>query len=265
MLVVAAALLLTGPDFPSYRARFVDMHDARLGGRNSVADAAADLSLVGYTYDAMIDVIPAYRLCILGGKPCGMEEQNSEGDPKKQLWPFRILGKDSVLAQVGDYPIYENGRAGAPYVRARRSGNALRVVGRFPSPTLPKTRVLPFVGKRSGIPVQPWALHEVKRLSTAGYENHSDIAEAAGPGGLAYVNYTYYPITPGYEVCMHDAEQVIPAVRRGNAYRLVQERIVGSARYQLDEIVWASKEGWLVARAQRDGRVGYLWLFPVRK
>jgi len=260
MLSLFAAIAIANPPhWPRYQAKFVDLSAVEYNKNFVVYDAKPDLSIAGYTYVAMIDVAPASPLTVIGGIPRSMWKQSGASE-EKTYWAYRILGRNRIAAFYANYPSLDRPREGK-WVLLKTRGEKL--VSPSPSRPLPCVQAIRKFDQFTPMGKVPGCLlPEVKRRSTAGYEDRCDIAATAMGQGFELANVTFYPITPGYDTCMHDAEQQSAYVRAGSTYRSLTE-CFSAKGYELQEIVWASKQGWLVVDAKYNGRAGLVWLTPV--
>jgi len=257
--LLAALVIARTPSWPRYEARFVDLSKYIFNSNIQVFDARPEGSIAGYSYMAMVDVAPAAPLGILRGVPCGMRSE-AVADSDRVLWPYRVLSNDLMAAFLSSYPSFEDPRSGK-YVVAKASGPKLiKTSGHAPPPSAPSG--LKYKNQANHTTVPNWLLPEVKRNSSAGYEDRWDMVEIATPLPYRILDVTYYPVTPGYEVCMHDAEKHLTVIQVGGQYRPLRDCVAGGSSYDLRQIVWLSKDGWMVIDAYRDNRHGLVWLTP---
>jgi len=264
---VALSLLLDPSGFPRYNAKFVGVPDG-LYSHVELYDARPDLSAIGYCYSRMIDVNPSSSVVILHGRQAYGEWQSHKGGTPSKLIGYRFSGYDTLYAAASDSTGIE---PRDPFFIAKRVGEKLLVLRRAKAPgrlvdaglsldePSPDTQIQG-VTPHAAIPA--WALPEVKRLSTAGFEDRWGITEAKLPHDLAIQNVNFFPITQGYDTCMFDADQIFPSVRLGSRHRLLRECVDGIKGFELDGVVFVAPSGWLVTIAHKGEHVGLMWLFP---
>lgn len=255
MLTAALLVLLSAtPALPRYAVKFVDLSRYEVNKNHHITDATRNLCLAGYTFTDMIDTLPAAPISLVNGHPVGMWRGNTAAD-EKTVWICRFRDPSHAYGSVGNYPEFE-GRL-TPFVRTK-TGWSVRTSSAWPKEerhhTLNFTRL-----PDQQIPL--WALSYVKLNSTAGYEPQSNIDVVRLGSNTRLINLTYYPITSGYDACMHDAERVAAFVSNGR--RTVP---LGQLAHGLDcgQIVWVAPEGWFVVRASKGSRDGFAWFYPKR-
>jgi hypothetical protein len=239
---------------------FVDLKSGSFDNRQEILDARADLSLVGYGYMNMVDTRPTQALAILRGKACGVGA--TLDDSGKAIYPFRLLGGDRVAAEADNYPHDDASKPDKSYLIAAKKGNRLAVVARLPKPQTFSYDRLAFKAVQEMKKLTAWLRPEVARLSKAGFEDRGYLTFAVGAFPYQLVNVNFYPVTQGYEICMHDADRDLPAIFANGRYHLLRELVDGGSDYDFDIIAWASPEGWFIVRAKHRGHDGYAWIFP---
>lgn len=238
------ALTIASDPLPQFHVKFVMVREQH--NNMEIYDATKHLDLVGYTFMRMMDIIPAIPLVILSGRTREFPFED------KTYWPYKILGSGQVAAAYSDYPSFSLSKRHAT-VSPRRKGWKFIARRKQADPQPPEF----FKNWTSGN-IPSWALADVKKWSLNGFEPHAGYSVCRMPYG-DLINLTYFPITPGYESCMHDAESVSGYISTGKSVVSLDKCTDGG--YRIRGIVWASKDGWLVARATKDGVDGFAWLY----
>lgn len=258
MVASMISLLLFSAPLPKFSVKFVDLERFEMSRNNEVTDARWDLSICGYTYTAMVDVIPAMPLAVLRGHPLGMRRRDKE-HPDAEYWVYSFVAPDAVSALVGDYPSFD--RPGL-FVTAQASGQSWKTVRKLGHLPEPRGKRLTFGEPVSLNKVPAWATKFVQEASPRGFEQRVNVQKSRGGKTYQLVNLTYYPITPGYDACMFDAEETEAFVALQHTCVPLSSCVKGYGKCDFGEIVWASPNGWFVTRATRNGHDGFAWLYP---
>lgn len=259
MVACAVTLLLLSAPLPKFRVKFVDLTHCGAYNDNRITDATWDLCLCGNTYAAMIDVDPTVPLCILHGHPIGMDP-NFQSDQEKTYWPYSYVGNNSFSVAISRFPAYEPPSHLVMGKWERNGWKSIRKLNRLPEP---RNTPLSLLRYQADGKVPAWALAYVRAHSSAGFEDHAVVDMTHGRKGNELIKLTYYPITPGYDTCMHDAEQIATFVYTNNRWVALDQCVKGYGKYEFAEMVWADPSGWFVTRAIHNGHDGFAWVYPV--
>lgn len=214
-------------------------------------DATKSLDLVGCTYARMMDILPATPLVIVSGHFESSIRKSPEDD-NLRYWPYKILGPGRVSAICADYPTYTD---------SQTRYNLAKVAGKWSLSGGEPAEIGPartFFADGWGGQVPQSALADVKRWSKEGFEPQAETVSRNTSFGRL-INLTYFPITPGYDACMHDAEAVAAYVGVGDT--VVSLDKCTPSGYKFSEIVWVDDKGWLIVRASKGKQDGFAWLY----
>lgn len=246
--MISVALLVVA--FPTFHAKFVP---TQFTGRNvELWDATKQLSAVGESYARMIDSQPGSQLFVYRGRDL----------PAPRFWPVTITDAGRFRAKVGQFSRDDN-----PVMQSYRFG---RIVGdklrlqEASGPTLPHSHLAPI-----GYP-------QISRWSNSWWPNSTPAKNRDIDGdhvsshawvmpSWTVVNVNFFPVTPGYETCMHDADRYVPLVEVNGKTRKLEDCLTGDKLTDLGQVVWVDAKGWMIAVCDQNEKEGLVWLYPVTK
>ena len=246
---------------PKWTAKFVP--HLSLGTHLCVLDCRRDLSIVGYGYSLMIDVVPCSPLAIIRGHGAELEREDD-----KRLWGFHLTNVGYNAAE-SDYPLFGDARS--------KTWNPKAVTVAFPG--MRETR------SESKVPKNPKVKDGLTRSTQESFSTWpADLSPELGrreeklydPGITVHWfeteakvrvgNGNYQPVTPGYEDArMHDTDKTIAVIKANDKVYPLRTFVSNAKGLLFDEVVWWSSDGWFVCRGSLGGESGLIWLYSSRR
>ncbi len=268
MIGLAASV---GAPAPMFRARFVPFSAGvrTPGARDQIviADARRDGAAVGTTFYTMTNSYPTRPLYVFGWHqvPTGAQR-----DEIPDLYPVAILGRRRVVVANGPWRRAKG--ADGEYRAAVLTGGGLRVE---PRPLPPGVAPAPHLALPEGT-YQEGGLQSIvpeERLLPTRYQRRRNTLERV----LGRVASRWWPVRPGVaigEMSFREPAGDTPDVDsfgwnqdhvgllaiRG-LVRPLRDYVAGGV--ELNQMAWASPEGWFVYGAQKGGTSGLAWLTPM--
>ena len=246
------------PSLPHWKTKFVPTE--RVGTHLTILDCTKKLSLVGYGYSLMIDVIPCTPMAIIRGHDVSQKEPE-----RNRVWGFKVT-KGGFLAAIAEYPEFDRRPQSKPW-----RPKIIETDGRGKWSVTSGDVMLDQVDLRAGLEPStsetfsdfpPTLKSEIDRRSEKLYDPGLNVQWISYGKHHSLGNGNYQPVSESNpDMRLHDSDRTIAVVKyQGKVYPLAN--FVDSSGLEIDDIVWFSPEGWFVCRGSNETDVGLIWVFP---
>ena len=259
-MITLLLLLVAGvrPNLPHWKTKFVPTE--HVGTHLTILDCTKKLSLVGYGYSLMIDVIPCTPVAVLRGRDVSQKEPE-----KDRIWGFKVT-KGGFLAAIAEYPEFDRGPQSKPW-----RPKIIETDGRRNWSVTSGDVMLDQVDLRAGLEPStsesfsdfPTALKpEINRRKERLYDPGLSVQWIVKAKSFSLGNGNYQPVSKSNpDMRLHDSDRTIAVVKyQGQVLPLAD--FVDSSGLVIDDIVWFSPEGWFVCRGSAETNFGLIWVFP---